>query len=322
MIVSSLDHLFKNGKTLLWVVALIAALCSQILPIPSAHAAAVSTIAPSPCDSTYFEALSSRAWMEAQREITQNQNFILKPDSVFQYSCFDLHMRELADHAENMLSEAAAYGAPLGTSSMDNALDTLVMNALQNYIANNFNAANLLSGHQAAAGITGSLPSTVAGVPIPYSCDVMGRVWQAAKCMNFVSYPAHDGFYTFQEYVTNPEHRHLPAMCVANIPILTTAYTTNLTASGTTGPWTNDPLQTYFKMTDAEGTDAAVPTACTGDCKCTGAPIPTGITVFRPGKDPSAFEEHVCLQAGCRYYPGGPDELYPGSSPAAGCYAR
>ena len=55
--------------------------------IPSPHAA---EIAPQSCDSNYWRQLSSRAWLEAEREIMQNQNLIFKPDSVLQYTCFCL----------------------------------------------------------------------------------------------------------------------------------------------------------------------------------------------------------------------------------------
>ena len=40
----------------------------------------------SPCDPDYYESLEARAWLEAQREITQNQNLIYKPDSALEYT--------------------------------------------------------------------------------------------------------------------------------------------------------------------------------------------------------------------------------------------
>lgn len=290
---------------------------------PEMACSAVSTIADTPCDTLYYETMSSRAWLEAQREITQNQNFILKPDSVFQYACFDRFLRELADHASNMLSETGDFGGPLGSSSMDDAINALVINSLTQYITNNFNTPNLLSGHSAASAIPSPMPSAM-GAPMTYSCDIMLRVWNAARCTNFISYPEYDGFYTFQEYVdpTNADPRHLPNACsvvaAASTAATKLAYGTNLAAALTTGPWSNDPVQTFYNLTGPQTFGA---TPCTGTCACTGAPIPTGIKVFRSGGTaPTDYDEHVCLQAGCRYHPGG--ILYGSTAAAAGCYAR
>src|ERR1044072_4359830 len=68
-----------------------AALCALLLCL-SARVQAAST----PCDPEYMDALEARAYLEAQREVAQNQNYILKPDSVLQYTCFDLFIGHFA----------------------------------------------------------------------------------------------------------------------------------------------------------------------------------------------------------------------------------
>lgn len=288
-------------------------------------AAAVATIADSPCDTLYYDSLSSRAWLEAQREITQNQNFILKPDSVFQYTCFDRFLRELADHSANMLSETSAFGGPLGSTSMDSALNNLVIPPLQQYLSQNFNSSLALSGHSAALSIPNHTVSSISA-PMTYSCDIMLRVWNAARCTNFISYPQYDGFYTFQEYTTSLDPRHLPSACDATFPSATVnvraAYVANIAMALSSGPWSNDPVQTYNNIIGTPTFSASG--TCTGSCACSGAPVPTGVRVSRPGTAPSSpgntYDEHVCLQAGCRYHPGG--ILYGTTTATAGCYAR
>lgn len=272
---------------------------------------APAPIATNPCDSNYYATLSARAWLEAQREITQNQNLILKPDSVFEYTCFDLFLRELADHAANMLSETGSYGSPLSTTSMDTALQNLIGTSLIQYVNLNFETPgyDLLGGHPAATGID-HVPSAITGGT--YSCNIMNRVWMAAKCINFVTNSATDGFYTFQEYTTGLDKRHLPSACTP----VTAAFATNLTTALGVGPWVQDPVQTYYANT-------APPTTCTGTCSCSGTPVPTGIYVYKSGETP--YQEHICLQAGCRYHGGG--TLYVDSggtahTAAAGCYGR
>ena len=279
---------------------------SFVLFTPTSQAASV--IATTPCDALYYESLSARAWLEAQREITQNQNIILKPDSVFEYTCFDRLLRELADHADEMLSETSAFGSPLSSSSMDSALQNLVGSSLTSYINNNFSGYNLLGGHTAAAGIDHT-PAAISGGT--YSCDIMERVWNAAKCINFISNSTTDGFFTFAEYATAADKRVLPTACTP----ITTNWTTNLASALTSGPWTNDPVQTYFNLVQPEN--------CTGTtCPCSGTPIPTGVEVVRSGYNNNNYQEHICLQPGCRYHPGG-DPLANGvADPGAGCFGR
>lgn len=266
----------------------------SIVLIPRESGAGAPPIADTPCDSLYYQTLSARAWLEAEREITQNQNLILKPDSVFEYTCFDLFLRELAQHAANMFSETTQFGTPLGDPSMNNALDDLIGDSLINYINANFENVSggtydLLGGHQAANGIDHQPAAISNGT---YSCDIMNRVWTAAKCINFASNPAEDGFYTFQQYSTALDKRHLPGG-VRCSPINAT-WTANITTSTTSPPWTDDPMQTYLAHID--------PANCGGGAY---PPIPTGIQVVRTSATPTTYAEHVCIQPGCRYDPSG-----------------
>ncbi|MGH1404873.1 MAG: hypothetical protein ACRBDL_11595 [Alphaproteobacteria bacterium] len=289
-------------------------LCASfMLLLFAGNAQATSVIADSPCDSLYYESLSARAWLEAQREITQNQNLILKPDSVFEYTCFDLMVHELADHAENMLSETDNYNSGLGDNSMDQALDALVLNALEDYITNNFADYHLLGGHTAGIPFDHN-PSTIGGSTQSYTCNIMANVWNAAKCINFISNPTTDGFYTFDEYAAAAaltlDARHLPTMCSA-VP---TSWTANIANALTSGPWTNDDVITYLGETTPQDCSSAG-----SNCQCTGSPaIPTGVRVVRSGYTVNNYDEHICLQPGCFYHPGGPLN---GGSPGAGCYA-
>ncbi len=53
------------------------------------------------CNPDFMEVLKNRAWEEAQREITQNNNLIARPDSVLSMTCFDSWLDDLADHSES-----------------------------------------------------------------------------------------------------------------------------------------------------------------------------------------------------------------------------
>ncbi|GEM_PF-1546119 len=53
------------------------------------------------CDPDFWDVLKDRAWAEGQREITQNNNLIARPDSVLSLTCFDSFMDHLTDYAEH-----------------------------------------------------------------------------------------------------------------------------------------------------------------------------------------------------------------------------
>lgn len=67
------------------------------------------------CDMEFMEVLKNKAWMEGQREISQNQNLISRPDSVLTLSCFNKHLDQLAGYAHsNFPSRPRASEGGLG----------------------------------------------------------------------------------------------------------------------------------------------------------------------------------------------------------------
>ncbi len=248
---------------------------TAFLTASHAIAAPAIPIAPSACDPDYYSSMSSRAWLEAQREITQNQNLIFKPDSVLEYTCFDQFLNVLAAEAPNMFSKG----------DMPAALTNLVSAALTPYINNNFNH-NYLGGRDPVAPV----PMAAAAAAGAYNCSVMNDVWEEAKCINFASDAANDGFYSFADYQADPDKRFLPAVC-PGIPVRW-QNEIDLAFDELTTPWIEDNVTTFYDQLD--------PAGCSGL-----TPIPTGVTVHRPRQIPNEFEEHICLAPGCYYVPTG-----------------
>lgn len=135
------------------------------------------TPAASSCDDKYYAVLESRAWLEAQREITQNQNLIAKPDSVLRYSCFD-----------KALDDYAAQSSLLFSGTVD--VSVAKRNATD-FVDRNFTAA-----HNTMLGGRSSVVSGLDG-----NCNVMAAVWDQAQCMSASDQPDSDGFFTLQHYV-------------------------------------------------------------------------------------------------------------------------
>ncbi len=273
---------------------------------------ATAQFAASPCDPGYYESLEARAWLEAQREITQNQNLIFKPDSVLEYTCFDNHLRELADHANVMFSETTRWGTAVLTAPvaqdehMDNALNLLVSSALATYDTANFGSF-LLGGRVFAwapatapseATGTGYVPeATISTTDTDYACDIMQAVWVKAKCLNFIDSAANDGFFTFEHYAdpANTDKRFLPTTCTGAVDWAGNIETAFPPIGAATPPWEFDDTVTYL--------DSLFPIT---DCGTGLNRVVTGLVVENAnasGIRPRFYEENVCLVPGCHWVP-------------------
>ena len=256
--------------------------------LASPHAYAGAVFATDPCDADYYESLEARATLEAQREITQNQNLIFKPDSVLEYSCFDRHLNQAAQSASSQFSEDSSWGGPAG--DMDAALDSIA-SAASGYDDNNFHGVgnNNMLGGRASGGYDINNSASSGG----YGCTTMRDVWRQAKCMDFIDEAAHDGFFTFAEYHAGNDMRRLPSAC-PNTFNFQNRINTALVAANT--PWDEDDVDTYFNL--------FLP-ATGGVCGPANARVRTGLTVNRTTGTVLQYNEFVCLVPGCYYRPSG-----------------
>ena len=115
----------------------------------ASHAAVTS-----PCDPQYMDALEGRAYLEAQREIMQNQNLIFKADSILSYVCFDA----FAGHASSNVGDIFSNG----NQPMAGSMDSVVINSMTAYINNNFNHS-LLGGRGQYLGLADTPPAVNGG---------------------------------------------------------------------------------------------------------------------------------------------------------------
>ena len=238
---------------------------------------------PATCDPNYWEALKSKAWAEAQREITQNQNLIYKADSILEYSCFDNFLESLATvvHNQNALFSETNHWPSTAPTNMANALNILVANSLAPYIGGNF-------GHTYLGGRDGA-DYTVGGAgggSAIYNCNVMAQVWSAAKCINFVDEPGLDDFFYLDNY-EGFDPRGLPPgyACTAD-----GRFAAQLSRAKNEGDqYPREPFNMYenFFATD----------------NCNAPPIQTGVTVDR--RNIGVYQEHICVNPGCAFDRGG-----------------
>lgn len=195
-----------------------------------AQAATQATIAQPGCDADIYNVHINRSILEARREVVMNQRYILKPDSVLEYTCFastnintsllgttarragplfsesDLWAPKTIPLRTATRSRATTVNFTLGSDSLDLALAALVRTDTLSYINANFWHSYL--------GGTG--PDIAPALP----CPVMAPVWQAAKCYNFQ--PGTSLWLTFPQLV-NSDPRIYPSSQQCNNTAITQA---------------------------------------------------------------------------------------------------
>lgn len=264
--------------------------------------------AKTPCDPEYMDALEARAWLEAQREISQNQNLIYKPDSVLEYTCFDYFLNEAASNfgQHRQFSETDRWdGRPqhFTETTTDEALIAVVFEPLIAYLTSNFLDKGKMGGYlnNRFPGQEYTPQAQVAG-GTAYQCAELQKVWELARCTNFVQETIFDGFYDFLYYENTSwdprmEVNQWNMMCDAGDSRYAAARTTAfnedqalfqvdnaaiLPPEGNGQPYLEDDIVTHLEH------------ILPGQCNLC---IPTGIRVQRPDMNP--FDEQICTNPGC-----------------------
>ncbi len=250
----------------------------------SALFAAPAYASPATCDPAYWNAMRAKAWMEAQREVAQNQNLIYKADSVLEYSCFDNFLRTLASNAISLFSENESiwgFNIPnISSTSMDTALNTLVASSLPNYINGAFNHSLLGGRSSLNPSLSGNITQ---GAGYSYTCATMGQVWTEARCMNFNQHSSIDDFFRLSHYNGWDPRSTLP-------PGYTCTADGRWSAQQDLATNANNDYKTQAVAASLNFFEA-------GNCSAAPA-IPTGVTVTKSG---STFAEHVCVNPGCAH---------------------
>lgn len=193
-------------KTYIRLLGLLLVACA---PLSTTARAAAGDIAEQPCDPKYWKSLEARAWLEAEREIIQNQNLIFKPDSVLEYTCFDRFVDHAAKNAGDIFVHTKYFGKEIivrgSAESMEKGLTNVVSTALSAYDKGSFEDSKFLadrSKYIIHGGNRIEYPQSATSVPGSYTCATMQNVWKSAKCINFIDndmFAKTDGFYPFKE---------------------------------------------------------------------------------------------------------------------------
>ncbi len=287
---------------------------SQITNAPASAAAAASADEEptTPCDPQYMDALEKRAWLEAQREIAMNQNIIVKPDSVLEYTCFDKFMGVLSGTEDEaiLFSETSCCGGEPTPATLNLALGRTVGVALQKYINQNFDH-DFLGGH--LTDLNYEPAGTIDGGT--YECSMMQEVWERTQCLNFNSDTLNEDFFDFPKFADYDPRDQPYGMCNADSGSDTTKqdykdlvnlaldvafngreenYTLNPENPDDDELYEEDDVKTFFDRILPYGspTGTSTPVTCS-------PPIKTGITVGASTGTP--YPDAVCPNPGCHY---------------------
>jgi hypothetical protein len=174
------------------------------------------------CDPQVLDMMKSHAWITAQREISQNQNLIYKPDSTLEYSCFDwlavqmgFNWQPRPEGVDHNFSQIAFidpyftdpvrqglppsdYAPTIDDGTTELAIREIVVAAMAEYIQLNFKSNYL--AERSSLNYANQVGANRA--EDRYECTQMAQVWNDSRCINFMVFPE-DGFYDFAWYTRN-----------------------------------------------------------------------------------------------------------------------
>jgi len=267
-------------------------------------AAAIAADPTTPCDPEVMDAINSRAYLEAQREIVQNENLIFKPDSVLEYTCFDKFLGNVAKGDDNNFSEKNPLGTP--SSISDPALDQAlapVVSAFSTYISTNYGHKYLNTRTDKDYETSGASATGTS-----YTCEQIRNVWMAAKCLNFGNVKDIDLFYDFPYYTNQMgEMRKRPYDTVEAACKAPDMFKDAITAAF-------NGKQDKFTLSDDKGAsmptsekykediikthlDKILPKGIAPATNCA-SPIPTGVKIVTTN---DSKDEKICPNPGCTY---------------------
>jgi hypothetical protein len=275
------------------------------------------------CDGDVMNTIFARAYLNAQQDIMVNQTLIQKPDSVFEYSCFDKWPGIMAEHIPPLFSESDAFkdiDIDVGTTrgsridhtgympvyppehKMRALLEKAIVPVLDQYIKANF-AHGYLGG-------TTTLQYDPAKIGDgTYSCDEMNKVWKIAKCVNFMDAGIYTErgnglFYEFEDLIGFDPRIH-PEPC-NNPPANYNQAMIDLSNNAVKAFSRLEPFRPSPTAKNSAWSDLLQP----GQCENT-YPIPTGLKVKRDEKIMSGnlvvdvqtyeYDEYTCPVPGCNY---------------------
>lgn len=235
------------------------------------------------CDPQFMDAIDARGFTEAARENAQNENLIFKPDSVLEYSCFKENA-PITTATATLLFRSWSLEDP--TTDPLFVGDKTVYPPSGGFIGQNF-GHDYLNNRYADPG------SESSGF-----CEIMHKIFKAARCMNFYNRIDTDTMHDLTWYTSNDPRRE-PTSCI-NLPYAGINMAVDMAYNNRTPAWTQGP---YLRdSTDYIADPAKIMDQMFKPGEC-GTAIPTGMVVTDYNAPIESFLEKTCANPACVYMP-------------------
>ena len=281
------------------------------------------------CDAEFEDAIKARATMEAMREVEIAQTYILKPDSVLEYSCFFVHYGRIDALATDVFSDSVdntdlfedppqvfipqTHGSTF--SQYHDEISQFRVTAKrfppnQDIVqfgpqppggtmvdSRTGNVIGVVTGDSEFRFIFSNFGHTFAGgtyvsSDVPNGCAPMQLIWQFAKCVNF----SKDDFRTLREWsVIDPRVVPSYAALSCNNAERYQQWADNYSATLAVQPGSAggvEPVVSHLDLLD--------PDECANH-----TPINTGVQVYSQEMPDVVWPDAFCPSAGCYYNSGG-----------------
>lgn len=165
------------SNTLISLAIISICICAAALPANAQKAA---------CSDEIWDAIDAKAKLEAHYETMYNETVVMKPDSVFEYSCYT-----------KAVAKATSETLPIFSGGN---LNKAISTPISKWISKNFSHSYL----------GGRLNSSYD------PCKVMYNVWNVAKCWNFLDDGPNanrDAFWSFDSLDSMDDLRLVPSAC-------------------------------------------------------------------------------------------------------------
>lgn len=261
------------------------------------------------CDADFMNQVYANAVLSAERNTIAANVLIRKPDSVLEYSCFDQIAALTARSHGPIFSErrhtgtlpltqgggSVSYTVDLGNTSLDTAIENLVLNGINRYISDSFSHTFLLGG---GGAIDTDFSASVGGAGA--TCTFLSEVYEISRCRDAFDQVPYSAM-TFANLVTN-DFRTRPAACPSNHQI-----TQNLIDLA------NNANFQYVNFDQVDSHNDMILYDAGGGANCTASPpIPTGLMVVHEEyttdilgnptlSNTYTYEDKVCANPSCYF---------------------
>lgn len=286
------------------------------------------------CNADIWEAMNAKASLERDYQVHMNQVTISKPDSVFEFGCFDHFLLQTKEWDQDKMKQVASGNLEPDEIFGGNGVSEILSEnpawggsppAYKEHSLDKILAINILNPYFVWSNAYGVTPNKWDNAWIDFRasniernpCDVMDKVWSYAVCENFLELEQ-EGFFWYkqgsppcmQELIgSSQEHSRWDMNIQIALQEKEGPYQ-NVMGTEFFGWYYDTGIGDQFEGINKSVYEAVkqrlLPTSSPGFSACV-PPVRTGVQVLASGyalsggADSGEFEDAICTNPGCNY---------------------